>query len=137
MFFQNWYTVMQEFEEYRNGLLKAEAPSIFDRALEIWEKRTREAKREEWGTFQVYDEFGSIYFRGDRAIENLEGNLNELLQKEGYPIKVCINQIYMSLPIYPYKVPTPTYEVVVLDNCRSEAQDYMTDWIIEHRNELL
>ena len=122
-----------DIDDYTSSLPGAYKNDICNAAIEIWENRTSDQRREEWGTFQAFDKFGIPALRGYLAQE-LELNVNELLQEEGYSIKISVRQISVSVP--PFRVPTQTFEIVVLDNSQSEAEDPVKDWLIEYGPEL-
>lgn len=122
-----------EMYEYTSRLPNIKVEEIKENAIFIWENRSGEDMREEWGSFQAFDRHGNTYFKSDIA-KDLELNLNEQLLEEGYPIKLSVRQLSVSTLIG--KVPTQTFEIVVLDNSRSEAQDPIWDWMIEYGKEL-
>jgi hypothetical protein len=47
--------------------------------------------------------------------------VNDHLRENEHPIRVAVSRININLPLG--RVPTATYEVVVLDNAIHEAQD--------------
>jgi hypothetical protein len=125
--------IFLDIEEYKSRLPKATRQEIMDVAISMWENRELDETRREYGVFQAFDKAGESFVNADLAKE-LELTINHQLEQYGYPIRLAIQQAKLSLPLF--RVPTQTYEIVVLDNTFFESMDPMIDWMIENRQEL-
>lgn len=109
-----------ELIEYVNELPCATASDVLSKSLELWQEYVGEKQREEYGAFQIFDRLGFGFWKHDHAKE-LEISVNDHLRENEHPIRVAVSRININHPLG--RVPTATYEVVVLDNAIHEAQD--------------
>lgn len=118
---------LAELWEYTLNLPDFESSEIKEVAIRIWENRKEnEQKQEEFGAFQVYGRFVNI-FLGEEMARELELQLNDELEQEGFPIKLSIRQINIS------GMPTQTFEIIILDNSDYEAVDPILTRLIEEQ----
>jgi hypothetical protein len=116
--------------DYIDRLPCADITTLRDKILEISESSSFDTMREEIGTFQFFDRHCTTLWNKDAASE-LEISLNEHFKEEGHPIAVQIARFYMHSPFFPGKIPSLTYEVVILDNSFFESIDPLSTKIIE------
>ncbi len=129
-----FYDAFAELVDYSSNLPKVNILDIEisrnriqERAIEIWENTGKDRTIEEFGTFQVFDSglFPSIL--GMDWLTELELQINDKLETEGYPLKVSIRQLHIN------SFPTATYEVIVLDNPDYEALDPIWTGLVENQ----
>jgi hypothetical protein len=122
------FAFVKEMNDYTDSLPNADLYDIQDEAIRIWQMRENQKEREELGAFQAFDRSGKFILY-DRSIE-LEQSINDSFLEEQIPIKVSVRQINIHAPFFG-KVPTRTFEIVVLDTAVSEAIDPIVTKFIE------